>query len=249
MLHAYADGELDLVKTLDVERHIASCAGCAAVHRGIVALRSAVGDGSLYYRAPADLEGRIRASLPKPPSAARVIRIRNWMSAAAAIVLVATMGWLVMRRGGEDRERLLAGEVTSAHVRSLMADHLWDVKSTDRHTVKPWFDGKLDFAPDVRDFAQASFPLDGGRLDYVGGRAVAALVYRHDKHYINLFVWPAPGQADRGEEETSHQGYVMLHWVRGGMQYWVISDTSAETLRQFAAMVREGGAAATMPTR
>ena len=129
-----------------------------------------------------------------------------------------------------------------------MAEHLWDVKSTDQHTVKPWFDGKLDFAPDVGDFRNESFPLEGGRLDYLAGRPVAALVYRHDKHHINLFIWPAPGQSERAEVATDQQGYAVLHWVRGAMNYWAISDTSPQILHRFADLVREDRATATKPT-
>jgi anti-sigma factor RsiW len=123
-----------------------------------------------------------------------------------------------------------------------MAEHLWDVKSTDQHTVKPWFDGKLDFAPDVRNFKDQSFALEGGRLDYLENRPVAALVYRHEKHYVNLFVWPAAGQADQGETITSHRGYSLIHWVNSGMNYWAISDMGEDSLRRFAGLVRDRSA-------
>jgi anti-sigma factor RsiW len=166
------------------------------------------------------------------------------VAAAAAVVLLAAMAWMSVLRMGKSSEGLLASEVTSAHVRSLMADHLWDVKSTDQHTVKPWFHGKLDFAPDVRDFASSSFPLEGGRLEYISGRPVAALVYRHQKHYINLFTWPAPGQADSAEIATIRQGYPIVHWVHAGMNYWAVSDISVEGLQQFVSVVRSGAAAA-----
>jgi anti-sigma factor RsiW len=239
MIHPYADGELDLAKSLDVEMHIRDCTECAAAHQNLVALRSLAGDRSAYYRAPAGLESRIRASLPQPLAAAPSTWVRHWVAAAAAIVLVVTTTWLATRQFGGSSEPLLASEVTSAHVRSLMAEHLWDVKSTDQHTVKPWFDGKLDFAPDVRDFKDESFALEGGRLDYLAGRAVAALVYRHEKHYINLFIWPAAGQPDRTMVATTQQGYSLSHWVHAGMEYWAISDMSADALGRFAGVVRE----------
>src|SRR5205823_5881016 len=125
------------------------------------------------------------------------------------------------------------------HVRSLMAAHLVDVESSDQHTVKPWFDGKLDFAPEVRDFRAESFPLAGGRLDYLEDRPVAALVYRHDKHYINLFIWPAPNEPDRSQTTRLQQGYQLIHWTRGQMNYWAVSDTSPQTLQRFADLVND----------
>jgi len=242
MIHAYVDEELELVKNLEIEKHLRECNNCAAVDRNITALRSSIADGSLYFRAPASLEQRIRADIRRK-SLTSTTWLRNWMAAAAAILLVASLSWLAAQRLGTSSERLLAAEVASAHVRSLMAEHLWDIKSTDQHTVKPWFEGKLDFAPDVRDFKDQSFPLEGGRLDYLAGRAVAALVYKHDKHYINLFIWPSPGPSEQGEVSTSHQGYVLIHWVHAGMNYWAVSDTSDQTLSKFASVVRAGQAA------
>ena len=242
MIHAYVDEELELVKNLEIETHIRNCANCAAVHRNIAALRSTIADGSLYFRAPAALERRIRSDVRRKSLTNRMW-LRNWTAAAAAIALIATLSWFTAQKFGTDPQRLLAAEVASAHVRSMMAEHLWDIKSTDQHTVKPWFEGKLDFAPDVRDFKSESFPLEGGRLDYLAGRAVAALVYKHDKHYINLFIWPATGSTEQGEVLTNHQGYPLIHWVHAGMNYWAISDTSEETIKKFASVVRGGGGA------
>ena len=198
MIHPYVDGELDLGDALDVETHMRDCTECAAVHRNTVALRSSIRQNGTYVRAPAGLERRIRAIVPPPQRTARSAWILNWITAAAAAFLLATTIWFATHRPGDNAQQLLASEVASAHVRSLMAEHLWDVKSTDQHTVKPWFDGKLDFAPDVGDFRNESFPLEGGRLDYLAGRPVAALVYRHDKHHINLFIWPRLQPTSKG---------------------------------------------------
>ncbi len=244
MIHAYVDNELDLVRTLDIEEHIRDCTACAAAHRNVVALRSSIRDGSLYFRAPLSLEQRIRSNV-RQKTMTRRTWLRNWAAAAAAIALIATTSWLVTRRLGGGDDRRLASEVASAHVRSLMADHLWDIKSTDQHTVKPWFEGKLDFAPDVQDFKSESFPLEGARLDYLAGRPVAALVYKYQKHYINLFIWPAAGQWDQAEVGASHQGYILLHWIHAGMNYWAVSDTSDDTLRRFSSIVRGSGHPAT----
>jgi anti-sigma factor RsiW len=238
LIHPYVDGELDLVKTLEIESHIRECAQCAAIHRNVVALRASIRDGSVYYRAPVGLERRIRLKLPQPRKMAIGKWTRSWI-AVAAVALVALSTWIATILAGGGGERLLASEVTSAHVRSLMAEHLWDVKSTDQHTVKPWFDGKLDFAPDVRDFKDQSFALEGGRLDYLENRPVAALVYRHDKHYVNLFVWPAAGRTDQGETITSDRGYSLIHWVSAGMNHWAISDMSEDSLRRFAKLAHD----------
>jgi len=244
IIHAYADHELDLVKTLDIERHMQDCTKCAAAHAGIAALRSSIRNGSLYYRAPAGLEQQLRSSVRNIASPRRIVP-RHWL-AAAAIIVIAASCLLVIQKLGNNQQQLIVAEVASAHVRSLMAEHLWDVKSSDQHTVKPWFEGKLDFAPDVRDFKNESFPLEGGRLDYLANRPVAALVYKHDKHFINLFIWPAGGQSEQGESFTTHQGYSLVHWVHGGMNYWAVSDTSEETLRRFASVVG-GGHGTTKP--
>lgn len=243
LLHAYADGELDLVTTLEIERHIQQCTECAAIQRGVVALRSTMGEGALYHRAPADLEARIRQKIrqQRQPNLAgrRVIGVR-WLSAAAALVAVAAIAAVLLHKPGVDANEQLASEIASAHIRSLMAEHLWDVKSTDQHTVKPWFDGKIDFAPDVRDFKNEGFALEGGRLDYVSGRAVVALVYRHEKHEINLFIWPSAGNGDAAPALLSRQGYGIVHWVKAGMNYWAVSDMSEDSLQKFASLVQQG---------
>ena len=133
-------------------------------------------------------------------------------------------------------DNLLAQEVVSSHIRSMMLNHLVDVPSSDQHTVKPWFNGKLDFAPEVKDFADQGFPLAGGRLDYIDNRTVAALVYQRRKHSINLFIWPSPG-APINPQQFSVNGYHIIHWTKSGASYWAVSDVNSTDLSEFAELV------------
>ncbi len=247
LLHAYVDGELDLVHQMEIEAHLKSCPVCAAVCEEHRALQSALRGGSLRYQVPTQLEARVRATvgaartrtpreMPRRVAPGSPLR---WLAAAAAIALTVFLGWKVLP-SGRSRDDQLARDVVAGHVRSLLASHLLDVPSTDQHTVKPWFAGKLDFSPPVGDFKERGFELVGGRLDYLDGRAVAALVYRRRQHTINLFVWPVPGGAERSEVALSQQGYNLVHWTQAGMDFWAVSDLNAADLAQFAGLVRAG---------
>ncbi|HTJ09138.1 MAG TPA: anti-sigma factor [Candidatus Binataceae bacterium] len=177
----------------------------------------------------------------------------GWVVAGAALAMLA----LVMFNGGGLRSRpfgdgplfdggvpadVIAREVLTSHLRSLMPGHLLDVVSTDQHTVKPWFDGRVDFSPPVADFAAAGFRLIGGRLDYLDGRPVAALVYQRRKHIVNVFVWPSPDGSQSAVETTAHDGYNLLHWRRGGMNYWMASDLNAQEMNSFTGLLRAADA-------
>ena len=244
-IHAYVDGELDLARSLEVAQHMQECEVCTSAYRHQTALRSAFKDSSLYYSAPEKLEKRIRSSLRREVNAEVGRRSFGWrwLPAGAAMALVLLMAFIIWRAvpglhpSGDD---LLAQEIVSNHVRSLQLEtHHADVISSDQHTVKPWFDGKLDFAPPVKDFSSQGFPLIGGRLEYLNNRAVAALIYQRQKHYINLFIWPAEQSNASGEVATKRQGYNLLHWTNSGMNYWAVSDLNAVELHEFAQLVQE----------
>lgn len=244
-MHGYLDGELELTRSLEIERHMNECRVCASVYKGQTALRSALRGGAPYYEAPPKLRKRLRSSLGDAAKAEAPMRFasRRWLAVGAslaAVLLIAVAVWRIApARPARADDELLTREIVSGHVRSLMADHLTDVASSDQHTVKPWFDGKLDFAPQVKDFAAQGYPLVGGRLEYLNNRAVAALVYQRQKHYINLFVWPAAGPgADAGGKALTRQGYNMFVWTSAGMTYWAVSDLNSAELQEFAALVR-----------
>jgi len=246
LLHGYIDGELDLVRSLEIERHLRGCADCAEMERMLSGMCSAIRGNVPYFKTPGGLEKRITSGLRRASGRQSPHLFNNpvwrWAGVAAAALLGLFVGsalWL--GRSHSSETDLLAAEAVASHVRSLMASHLTDVPSSDSHTVKPWFEGKLDFSPTVFDFSDRGFPLAGGRLDYLKGRRVAALVYRRRKHVINLFVWPDPDAADSPVQAVARQGYQELHWTRHRAAYWAVSDLNAGELREFAALVRNPG--------
>ena len=228
-LEKYVDGELDTDAATVVREHLAGCAVC----RRRVAEREVLGrliQSMPTYRAPDRLRARLGAtagrSLP-------VVRLVPW--AAAAMLALSVGGGVTFVRSAATRDQAMVEEAVNGHVRALMADHLFDVRSTDQHTVKPWFLGKLDFAPPVVDLAAMGFPLVGGRLDYLRGRPAAALVYQRQQHTINVFVSPESARGDESGtiEGQSDRGFHVHYWVRGGMSFWVVSDLNNGELTQF----------------
>jgi anti-sigma factor RsiW len=245
LLPAYSDAELDLVHTLEVEDHLRACPACAAAVKGDHDLRAALNRSSLRYEAPASLAQRVRADIRKAmPEESRMPAGAwqwRWAAATAALALCAVIAWKFIPSQPTPAPTSLADEAIAEHIRSLMPGHLSDVESTDQHTVKPWFDGRLDFSPPVENFAAQDFPLLGGRLDYLGHRPAAALVYGHRKHIINVFIVPAPAEPDRAETHTASQGYNAFSWTRGGMSYWAVSDLNPAELGEFARLLRGEG--------
>ncbi len=238
-LHAYVDGELDVVHTLEMEQHLQSCPACTRVCGQVRELSTALRAGLPRHPLPTNLRRRVRASL-RPGERRRLFgRLPHWgwaaVAASLAVLALGMWGLALTRSGGAGHERLVA-EVIASHVRSqMLSSHLYDVESSDQHTVKPWFHGKLDFAPTVTDLSKDGFVLAGGRLDYVNGRSVAALVYHRRKHVINLLTWPArTGNEDTSVTSETKQGYHLVHWRREGMEWWAVSDLNLSELTEFA---------------
>ncbi|WP_293389730.1 anti-sigma factor [Nevskia sp.] len=245
LLSAFNDGELDLTLGLALEAHLESCPDCRAAHRSQQELTAALRHGATYYPAPALLRARLNAQLPgNPEQTARQIptlpdrrrRSSVWATALAAALVIGVGVNLVLM--SLQRQSALTDEVVAGHVRSLMVAHLDDIVSTDQHTVKPWFTGKLDFSPPVHDLAAEGFPLAGGRIDYINHRPVAALDYRRRQHVINLFVWPVPDRRATSPETSKRAGYNIARWSIDGMDYWAVSDLNASELLGFAQQLR-----------
>jgi mycothiol system anti-sigma-R factor len=236
VLHGYIDGELDAARAADFERHLLSCPECVAAVEAQETLRASIQRMGLYERAPQSLRQKIRAEVGSPVAAPASITTTSrhlswrWLAVAATFLLAAFLGWKLFPGVRENRtEASYASAIIDAHLRSLQPGHLEDVISTDQHTVKPWFDGKLDFAPPVRDFASDGFPLQGGRLDVVHGRTVAVLVYGRRKHLINVFIWPT-AERDTPPQSGSQLGYQWMDWRKAGMEMCAVSDVNPADL-------------------
>src|SRR3954447_12026102 len=230
MLHALLDGELDAGHALEVETHVATCPRCAAQLRAYRELQQAMPAVQLRFAAPMSLRRRIEAALPSPParvSSRRSVLKGFAMGSALSAAVAATLVVAVIRT---DQDQRALGDALSAHLRSLQGEHLTDVQTSDHHTVKPWFNGRLDVAPPVVDLTAQGFTLIGGRLDYIDGRAVASIVYRRRAHVINLFVIQEAGSADHGAKLETMQGFNIQRWSAQGLEFFAISDTNAEEL-------------------
>jgi mycothiol system anti-sigma-R factor len=234
VLHAYLDGELDASRSAEFEKHLEGCVVCVRALEAQESLRSAIQRANLYEPLPGGLEAKVRRQLREASAPSSVPRIFawRWLAAAVGLLLVIGLSWkyLPLHRGEANLSAsAFASEIVDAHIRSLQPGHLADIASTDRHTVKPWFDGKVAFAPPVKDFTEEGFPLIGGRLDVLQGQNVAALVYGRRKHFINVFVWPE--RAGETEQYTgSKNGYNWISWQQGELRLCAVSDTNRDDL-------------------
>jgi anti-sigma factor RsiW len=231
LLHALVDGELDAGNVLALEAHVATCAGCAAELAAIREVKAQLKAAPLAYTAPQSLLDRMDAALAQaeapPPSRRGASRVESWVLSGTGAAIAASLALLAILPSGVS----LQSELVDAQARSLEAQHLVDVQTSDRHTVKPWFNGKIDFAPPVVDLVAQGYPLVGGRLERIDGRRVAALVFHRQAHVINLFVWP--GDAPAAPLTQQKDGYNLIRWGQGGLVFWAVSDCDPSALTGF----------------
>jgi anti-sigma factor RsiW len=247
LVPASVDGELDAAQAEALEAHLRGCPECTRLVEAERGWRRTVQTGATRYTTPDRLRARLAVALAEADAAtpAAPTRFVGWrplaMAASLALAVVTSSGLTayVMRAAEQDR---LVQDVVSGHVRSLMAGHLTDILSSDQHTVKPWFHGRIDLAPPVDDLAGEGYPLVGGRLDYLDRHPVAALVYRHREHPINLFVMAAPTGQHRAAASLAERGYNVVHWTASGMSFWAVSDVAVAELREFARLYQNRNA-------
>src|SRR3954454_14045029 len=232
LLHALIDGELDAGHAREVESHIAGCPRCAAALRDYREMSKAIAEAGVGYTAPVALRKRIENALPQPRTVPNRRAVLRGFAMGSAVSALAATGLVAIVLRHDDMERIQS-EVVSAHLRSLQAGHLTDVISTDQHTVKPWFNGRLDVAPPVIDLTAQGFTLIGGRLDYVDARAIGAIVYRRRLHVINLFVAQTAGLERRAPRMDTIQGFNIRSWSDRGLNFWAVSDLGADELAEF----------------
>ena len=242
LIGAYNDGELDLVRSLEVEEHLRGCDSCASARENLQTLKQAA--HSAYFHAPDGLRESVMTSVRASDPISLNVLVRRaprfWIATGLALAAGILLGFFVGQiRVHDASEQTLLATLTDSHVRSLIGTHLTDVISSDQHTVRPWFEGKLDFAPPVPDLSGQGFPLVGGRVEYIDGRAVAALVYERRKHFINLFVWPTAEANQEVKGENPQRGYNIVRWRAAGMNYSAVSEIAEDDLRKFSTAFSE----------
>jgi len=231
LLQAMLDGELDAAHAIEAEKHVRTCAGCAEYLNTMQQLRTRLEEADLNTPAPPRVRAKVEAMLEREQRAARPkwwSRLSLGLPAVSALAAAAAAFAVMTIVPAQTAD--LENQLVSSHVRSLQADHLIDVATSDRHVVKPWFNGKIDFAPPVPDLAGEGFPLQGGRLDYAGRKTIAAVVYKRRAHVINLFVLP---HEDAGRIDAHRDSYSIVQWRQGDLDFWAVSDVERGDLVMF----------------
>jgi anti-sigma factor RsiW len=247
-INAYVDDELTADERRDIQEHLESCIDCRREHEVLVTTTRTLKEGLVRHRAPDVLKARIRSALAQPDAFDRPVPVprNSWVRVVAAGLVIAAassaLTFGAMQRPFAQREATT--EVLASHIRSLMPGHLVDIASTDQHNVKPWFNGRLDLSPSVPRLDSIGFPLLGGRVDYVSGRPVAAVVYGRRQHIINVFSWPASGAASLAPSPSTTKGYHLIHWRDEGMEMWAVSDLNVGELQQFVTAFEQSDASA-----
>jgi anti-sigma factor RsiW len=242
LIDAYIDNELDVANSLEVERHIRDCKSCSAGYKNYLVIQSVFKDENMYFSPPPDLKKKITAKIKSSEKKQLSFKTNmfGWRGAAAVFALAAVVLLIIiLYRSPASPEEQITEQIVNNHMRSLMPNHLTDVQNSDQHTVKPWFSGKLDFSPPVADLSSQGFTLVGGRLDYVSGQPVAAIVYQRKSHYINLFFWFSDNTNDITKKASVTRGYNLIHWTNGNRNYWAVSDINLTELDEFANKIQE----------
>ena len=242
LLSAYVDGELPPPEATELAGHLTTCGSCSAETEAMVTTVRRVREGLVRHHAPDVLRARVRAAIreehaPGTPAARPAWRL-PWRTVAAGLLIAAASSALTViatRAGASSAAGFGVGdEVVASHIRSLMPDHLTDVRSSDQHNVKPWFNGRVNVSPDVPRLDSLGYPLVGGRVDYIDGRNVASVVYKRRQHVINVFSWPSSDDRDLAPQVSSSHGYNLIHARRNGEEVWLASDLNLGELREFA---------------
>jgi anti-sigma factor RsiW len=245
LLHAYIDGEIDAASTMELESQIEASPALRQEMERLSALHHAMQTRATRFNAPSGLSKSLRTALPRAQTDSMPLEVPSWWRTVAIGATVTAVALLLWSLGSaflaREPHRVVIEEVVGAHIRSLMADHLTDVASSERHSVKPWLSTRLDFAPPVHEFAGEGFVLVGARLDYVG-RSAAAIVYQYRQHVINVFVWPAPASNDGSIKLSTHRGYNSATFESAGMSYWAVSDLNQKDLGQLAKLLQSQSA-------
>lgn len=239
LLHARLDNELDIAGVITVDRHLSECRPCAAQYAALQNLKQEIADAKPAFALPPKLERKLASRFTSQEAPLACIWSRSWASAAAVVGAAACIAALIVvlpMMRSTDGTNAIAAEILDNHLRALQPGHLFDVESSDQHTVKPWFQGKTDFSPPVPDLTNDGFVLVGGRLEVIHQQPAAAIVYRRRQHVISLYVLPSPGE----EAKPAFQdlgGYHLLHWSQDSMSYWAVSDVASADLRDFASLM------------